>query len=471
MAPTGAGKTYLGLSMCQSALEKGGRVLFICDRKTLIDQTSATATGYGMPEHGIIQADNPRFDLRHRFQIASAQTMAVRGFSDDYGSRDVVVVDEVHTVHKPVEAFVKSTRAVVIGLSATPFTKGLGATYSRLINAATMAELTKLGVLTPLRVLSCKRPDMTGAKTTGGEWQEGEAGRRGMAIIGDIVTEWSKHASDRKTICFGATVDHCEAIVKQFTAAGVPARLFTGKTTANERADILREYRLPTSRLRVLVSVEALAKGFDVPDVSCVIDARPLRKSLSTFIQLVGRGLRSAPGKLDCLLLDHSGNVVRFASDFEDIYRDGLAELDAGEKLDKEARKEVKEHAGKPCPSCGFQPFARRCMACGFEMVRAPTVEHEHGTAVEFKLFGGESPLAKDRRDLYCQLATYVRAMRERRPRESDAGKEVAAKFREMTGEWPPRAWTFDGAPDTKQTPATLGKLHAMRIAWARSRR
>ena len=120
----------------------------------------------------------------------------------------------------------------------------------------------------------------------------------------------------------------------------------SANTLPAEREQILKEFRKPDSILRVLVSVEALAKGFDVPDVSCVIDCRPLRKSLSTAIQMWGRGLRASPttGKTDCILLDHSGNITRFAEDFEAIFYNGLDALDAGEKL-------VSQCGGKA--SCG----------------------------------------------------------------------------------------------------------------------
>ena len=98
----------------------------------------------------------------------------------------------------------------------------------------------------------------------------------------------------------------CLSAVSIF-GAGVMAAVFTSHTTPTERKALLDEYRKPDSDLRVLISVEALAKGFDVPDVGCVVDCRPLRKSLSTAIQMWGRGLRASPetGKTDCILLDH----------------------------------------------------------------------------------------------------------------------------------------------------------------------
>src|SRR5574337_2059742 len=92
----------------------------------------------------------------------------------------------------------------------------------------------------------------------------------------------------------------------------------------------------------VLISVEALAKGFDVKDVECVCDCRPLRKSLSTAIQMWGRGLGSSPetGQTDCYLLAFSGNIIRFAADYSEIFCEGLDALDAVEKLDKAIRRD-----------------------------------------------------------------------------------------------------------------------------------
>ena len=163
-----------------------------------------------------------------------------------------------------------------------------------------------LGVLVPMRIFSCHKPDMTGAETSGGEWTDKAAEERGMQIVGDVVDDWHKHGENRKTIVFGATIKHCEELCRQFIDSGIMAAVFTSETTNKERELLLTEYRKPDSMLKVLISVEALAKGFDVPDVGCVCDARPLRKSLSTAIQMWGRGLRSSPdtGKKDCHLLD-----------------------------------------------------------------------------------------------------------------------------------------------------------------------
>ena len=408
MAPTGAGKTYLGMRICHEAMQRGKRAVFLCDRTVLIDQTSQVASDYNLP-HGIIQANHWRKDPDQLLQIASVQTIGKRKF---WPQCDVLVIDEAHTTYKAWTDFAENTTATVIGLSATPFTKGLGKIFSHLINATTMHQLTQQGTLVPLRIFSCRKPDMTGAATRGGEWTDEAAAEREMAIVGDVVAEWQRLAENRKTIVFGATIAHCEELCRQFNNAGVFAALYTSHTSKTERDELLQEYRKPNSALRILISVEALAKGFDVPDVGCICDARPLRKSLSTAIQMWGRGMRCSPttDKQDCFLLDFSGNIIRFFADFNEIFFNGLDKLDDGEKLDRTIR-EKDEWKPKSCPKCQYSPFLRQCMMCGYESKKLPLLD-KHGGLMQEVYFGegdNKRKLASSFISLWSQLVGYAR--------------------------------------------------------------
>lgn len=354
----------------------------------------------------------------------------------------------------------------MVGLSATPFAAGMGKLFTNLVNATSMHALTESGVLVPMRVFSCTKVNMAGAETLGknGEWTDGAAAERGMAILGDVVTEWQRFGENRKTIVFGATIKHCEEMARQFNDSGVMAACFTSDTDASERETLLTEYRKPNSALRVLVSVEALAKGFDVPDVGCVCDVRPLRKSLSTAIQMWGRGLRSSPetGKTDCILLDFSGNIIRFADDFSTIFFDGLDALDMGEKLDKVIRKDDDEKPeGKACPSCGYKPMGKRCVACGHESKSVSLVEHEAGEMREVTI--GKTKYAEDKLHLYMQACTYARG--NSKP-ENQAGR-AAHIFKSITGEWPARNWKFEDTPNATVTRPVLNKIRSQNIAFA----
>lgn len=827
MSPTGSGKSWIGLRLAFEAAAKGKRAIFICDRRTLIRQTARSAWNYGVRDQGIVMSDdwaNYRPDAK--LQISSAQTLDRR----EWPEADLIIIDECHSLMTVWTDHIQTTQAVVVGLSATPFAKGMGKLFSRVVNAATMANLTNDGILVPMRIYTCVRPDMTGAKTVGGEWSDKEAEKRGAEIIGDVVEQWKKLAEDRKTIVFGSTIAHCEMLCKQFNESRIPATLFTSKTTETERKDILADFEKPDSYHKVLISVEALCvdseteiltrdgwkkrgqvsltdkvasycastgkiqfhypksivdrplgadekmvsvkskllswrvtdnhrmlvgqgavkgskwkfrtaadvagvhgismpvagyaeadiftvaqaadpstskarrisansynlrkqgfsaeqarqesiarieqrdslrfknpdeltldecrligfwlgdgskqnlktggvtytfvqsqryhdivewfdqllsriglhatrkiiakekiekagfdvvkwqvcrgtgfgsqnksglyhlepylhkdgtdlfwgfnrdqfiallegfhkadgihhrqkarsiedtritntnkglldllqavgvtrgcyvritegskarikngfkpiyylawnpsktfvtsaaanakvedrkdesvwcvetvdgtlitrrngrplimgncKGFDVPDIGCVVDCRPLRKSLSTAIQMWGRGLRSSPstGKKDCILIDHSGNIVRFAKDFERIFHDGLDDLDSGERLDKTVRKdEEEEHEAKACPQCGFSPFRKTCMSCGYEKKSIEEIKHEVGDAVEFSLTKSKTASKYDKQRLWSELIGYQQEI-------GYAKGWAAHQYKEKTGVWP----------------------------------
>ncbi len=465
MAPTGAGKTYLGHRIAHEALVKGRKVVFVCDRTTLINQTSKTADAYGLSAHGIVQANHWRRAPDMPYQIASAQTIAKRGY---WPAADVVIIDEAHTQLKVWVEFAQNSKAACIGLSATPFSPGLGKIFTNLINATTMHDLTQSGVLVPMRVLSCKRVDMTGAATAGGEWTDAAAEERGMGIVGDVVKEWITHGENRKTIVFGATIRHCQELAKQFLDAGVMAAVFTSETTAPERELLVKEYSKADSSLRVLISVEALAKGFDVPDVGCVVDCRPLRKSLSTAIQMWGRGLRSSPdtGKKDCILLDHSGNITRFAEDFTSIFYDGLDALDMGEKLDKKIRRDDEEKESKGCPSCGYKPFHKRCMSCGFEK-QEPALQEAAAGVMEEVVMLGKKKLADDHRHLWEQLCAYARG---HSTPERQRGRAWHL-YQKITGKVPPAEFDFYSTPNAEITANVRNKIKSLDLAYVKARK
>lgn len=462
IAATGAGKTYLGMRVIHEALKRQKRATFVCDRTTLINQTSEVADSYGLSAHSIIQSGHWRFDINSPFQIASVQTLARRSWPES----DIIVIDEAHTQYKAWTDHVQNTDAVVIGLSATPFSKGLGRIFTNLINASTMHELTQSGVLVPMRVFSCTKINMKDAETSGGEWKDSAAAERGMEIIGDVVTEWQKYAENRKTIVFGATIDHCLEMCRQFNEAGIPAATFTSKTTESERKELLDEFEKPDSFYRILLSVEALAKGFDVKDVGCVADCRPLRKSLSTAIQMWGRGLRSSPetGKTDCILLDFSGNIIRFADDYAQVYFNGLESLDMGEKLDKTIRRDNEEKEPPKCPSCGYSPCADRCVSCGHERVAKSTVEHLPGEMTEIMI--GKAKLADDKKHLYEQVCTYTRS----HGNPETARQRAWYLFQDLAGCRPSQFWKFEDQPRTVITQNTLNHIKRKQIAFAKKK-
>lgn len=460
--PTGGGKTIAALMLIAESLKKGRRATFVCDRITLINQASENADKYGMHNHAIVQAEHWRRDNSLPFQIASIQTIQARGYWPDF---DLAVIDEAHNLHAAHKKLLEQRLRPVIGLTATPCTKGLGKYFTNVVNAATMHELTeKEKVLVPMKILSCTAPDMKGAKTANGEWTDKAASEAEAKIIGDVVAEWTTHGENRKTIAFGADIAYCNQLVQRFNAAGVCAAAYTSETSDDECRELLKEFRKPDSAVRILVSVEKLAKGFDVPDVGCVIDARPLRKSLSTAIQMWGRGLRSSPGKTNCILLDHTRNIVRFMPEFEDVYFNGFRSLDESEKLDNKVREDDEDFKPAGCPECGHEPFRRHCLACGHEKPTQALEDTTRGEMREITIGTGKNKkvLAADEFDLFRQCCGHARA--HSKPERQEA--RARNLFRNITGKWPPHEFDFYKTEPVPTTRNTKNKIKQLDWAW-----
>lgn len=435
MAPAGAGKTEIACYMLQEASRKFSRSMFIVDRVVLVDQTSERLDRYGIP-HGVVQAGHWRWRPYERVQVCSAQTLERRGIPDDV---QVVFVDEAHCMRKKVTEFLNSTDAVVIGLTATPFTKGIGSIYDGLVNVTTTNELIAQGYLSPLKIYAAKAIDTAGMKVIAGEWSEKEIEQRGLEIIGDIVSEWQNKTEKHfggpvKTIVFSATVDHGEELCRQFRAAGFDFRQISYKDGGDdERRKIIEEFRKPDSEIHGLISCEVFTKGFDVPDVMCGISARPYRKSLSSHIQQMGRVMRASPGKEFGLWLDHSGNVMRFYADTEEVFQNGISELDDG-KLEEKARKEPteKEREEIRC-GCGHLLAIqdKACPGCGKERKARTLVDQVPGEMVEIdgtKL--NKSTSWDDKRAFIAGLRRYA-------IEHGYASGWVAHKYKTRFGVWP----------------------------------
>lgn len=453
-AATGAGKTVLGTYLLQECYEKGKRGVFVCDRIPLINQTSRTFDAYGLP-HGVIQADHERVQPWQRIQIASAQTLVKRGWPD----ADLIVVDEAHSMYRNILRRISRRDAVVIGLTATPFTRGLGRYYERVVTVRTTRQLIADGYLADFDIYAASEPDMTGAKVSAGEWTDSEAETRAMPIIGDVVSEYLKHGQGKKFIAFGVNIRHAEELQRQMMAAGIVCGLYVSGTPDAEREVMLKDFAERNGHLQGLVSVAALAKGFDNPAVEVVILARPLRKSLAEHIQMIGRGLRKDPDNPEkrCIILDHSGNCVRFWSQMMDFFENGASTLDDGKPKEKK-KPEAKEREPMKCPKCAHVHDPRpMCPMCGHQYPRRSQIEHVAGTLS--KLTGHADGSAEDRQSFYSQMLGYCQ---ERGWSEGAA----AHKFRERFDEWPNGL----AKVPTQPTPKTRAWIKSRVIAWAKGR-
>lgn len=388
-AGTGAGKTVIASHLLRQADRKGSYALFLVDRVALVNQTSATLDSYGI-RHGVLQGINSRYSPWENVQVCSIQTLAKRRLPRD---PDLIVYDECHAQYKStLEYMAQYPNAVKIGLTATPFTKGMGKHWDGMVNVIPTRKLIEDGHLIQPKMYVAKSPDEAELGLTSfGEFSDESASAAGIRIVGDVRAEWIGKTHEHfggpvKTIVFSPTVAHGRELCAAFQEAGYNFQQvsYLDKDDA-ERAAKIDEFRRPDSAIHGLVSCGVLTKGFDVPDCLIGISCKPYRKSLSSHMQEIGRIMRPAPGKTTALWLDHAGNLERFALDMFDVWDNGAGELDKAEKRDVEKRERTEMTREKVvCPECSGALRNNVCTGCGWEKPARSQITEEQGTLIEF---------------------------------------------------------------------------------------
>ena len=388
-AGTGAGKTVIAAHLLRQADSKGSYALFLVDRVALVNQTSETLDEYGVP-HGIVQGINPRRATRMNVQVCSIQTLARRSLPRD---PDLIIYDEAHCQYAAtLEYMAQYPDAVKIGLTATPFAKGMAKHWDGVVNVIPTRQLIDGGHLIQPKMYIAKSPhDSEFGVNSYGEFSDSSASEAGIKIVGDVVAEWVSKTREHfggpaKTIVFSPTVEHGRELCAQFNAAGYNFQQISYMDRSDaDRAEKINEFRRPDSLITGLVSCGVLTKGFSVSDVLVGISCKPYRKSLSSHVQEIGRIMRTHPGKETALWLDHSGNLERFGADMFEFWDNGPGPLDEAEKRDtvkRERDESTKEKA--VCPECSGAMRGATCTACGYERPARSGITVEDGNLVEF---------------------------------------------------------------------------------------
>jgi len=381
-AATGAGKTVLVAALILSAVAKGKRVLVLAHRKELIDQMFKTLVLCGITP-GVIMGDDYRARGDAQVQVASVQTLMRRPIP----AADVIVVDEAHRAAAKSYRDIIAARpdAVVIGLSATPERtdgQGLCDMFDEMICAPSIAELTEMGYLLPLRVYAPSQPDLKGLPRSGGDYNQKALGERllgDVTRIGEIPRHWENFGERRRTIYFGANVEDSRHMASEFVARGIPAEHLDGDTNTGLRDAVLG--RLERGETLIVCQCDLLVEGYDLPSLGCVILGRPTL-SIIRFLQQIGRVMRPWEDQTYAIVLDHAGCV----------HRHGLPAAERVWSLEgRKERKETSEPKSEllTCEKCQTvrPPNVWRCPICYGDQqamfVRAP-IEVE-GDLVEFK--------------------------------------------------------------------------------------
>jgi ATP-dependent helicase IRC3 len=312
--PTGAGKTIIATLIIERLLPliDSGKVLFIAHRRELLDQTAEKLKQH-LPGLAIsIDQGERRVDPAAQVVIASIQSLSKR--KDAYRPElfSVIVCDECHRALAPswvevIEHFndERDGDALLLGMTATPRrTDGRSALhlFDLVAYEISRPELQDLGYLVPIQYWGVKAAlSLDQVKRSGGDFQVGalSAVMDTPQVRALTLTAWENKAKGRKTLIFCASVRHAHQLAADFVAKGHCAAVLDGRT--RNREEILERFR--RGDVELLLNYGVLTEGFDDPSIQCVLLARPTTSPL-VYNQCLGRGLRAAPNKTHCTVID-----------------------------------------------------------------------------------------------------------------------------------------------------------------------
>lgn len=308
--PTGGGKTILFGAIASTFLARGETVLILAHREELVTQAAAKVGKISRKKPGIIKAGyKPNY--RSKLQVASVQTLVNRlNLLSDVG---LIIIDEAHhatakTYRKILAAY---SHAYQLGVTATPIRldgTGFRDLFDELITGPTVGELIEQNYLSPFRLYADPHPMSTkGVRTKGGDYSAfGLAAANDIVeLSGNLIESYCKYALGKRCVVFAVNVEHSVEIAERYNQAGIPAYHLDGTTPDGVRRRVLEKFK--QGKIKVLSNCALFDEGLDIPALEAVQIAKPT-KSLTRWLQMVGRSLRPLQGKENAIILDHTKN-------------------------------------------------------------------------------------------------------------------------------------------------------------------
>ena len=370
VVPTAGGKSYIMSGFCKYVLEKwpGQKILIVSDTKEILKQDHDSLKKHLGIEAGIYSAGLKSKTLK---QITVAGIQSIYNKPEIFNQFNVILVDECHKIPHGKDGiyhkFFNQVKKRVIGLTATPFRtgggflhKGEGAFFSEIAYEVYLRDLLDEGYVCKLTSKGTKTrldPAKKKIKKQAGDYIVKELSLEfdRVEITKNIVSELLSYKDLRKKwLLFAIDIKHAENITRELNAAGIKTACVHSKMKSG-RDEIVNEFKKDNSIYQALVSVAVLTTGFDCPAVDLIGLIRPTSSPV-LHIQIIGRGLRIANGKENCLVLDFAGNLGRLGPIDDPLIK--VKGKGTGEAIMKECEVcfEIVHAAVRICPECNT-PF------------------------------------------------------------------------------------------------------------------
>ena len=311
--PTGTGKTYLLTAVIDSFVNNNPmeKVWIVAHRKELVSQIDETVRKF----HSYYASNTSSL-------LSSVKAMSIQWLMRHYDEIEeepgMIVIDEAHHALAKTykEMWKRFPKAKFLGLTATPCRlngKGFTDLFEVLVQSWDVPEFISKGRLATYDFVSIKSDGVTQRlidslqkRGADGDYQNKEMDMllNKKPSIERLYRSLEEFGKDRKGIVYAINISHAQKITKLYQENGVKAIAIDSKTPATERQQDIEAFK--KGDIQVLVNVDIFSEGFDCPDVEFVQLARPTL-SLAKYLQMVGRGLRVAKGKKNCVIIDNVG--------------------------------------------------------------------------------------------------------------------------------------------------------------------
>ena len=310
--PTGTGKTYLLTAVIDSFVRANpkAKVWIVAHRRELVSQIDETVRKF------------QSYSSATSSLLSSVKAMSIQWLMRHYDEIEeepgLIVIDEAHHALAKTykEMWERFPKAKFLGLTATPCRlngKGFTDLFDVLVQSWSVPEFISKGRLATYDFVSIKSDGVTQRlidslqkRGADGDYQNKEMDMllNKKPSIERLYRSLEEYGKDRKGIVYAINISHAQKITKLYQEHGVKAIAIDSKTPAAERQQYIEAFK--KGDIQVLVNVDIFSEGFDCPDVEFVQLARPTL-SLSKYLQMVGRGLRVAKGKKNCVIIDNVG--------------------------------------------------------------------------------------------------------------------------------------------------------------------
>lgn len=311
--PTGTGKTYLLTAVIDSFVSNNPKenVWIVAHRRELVSQIDETVRKF----HSYSASNTSSL-------LSSVKAMSIQWLMRHYDEIEeepgMIVIDEAHHALAKTykEMWKRFPKAKFLGLTATPCRlngKGFTDLFDVLVQSWAVPEFISKGRLATYDFVSIKSDGVTQRlinslqkRGADGDYQNKEMDMllNKKPSIERLYRSLEEYGKDRKGIVYAINISHAQKITKLYQEHGVKAIAIDSKTPAAERQQDIEAFK--KGDIQVLVNVDIFSEGFDCPDVEFVQLARPTL-SLAKYLQMVGRGLRVAKGKKNCVIIDNVG--------------------------------------------------------------------------------------------------------------------------------------------------------------------